>query len=138
MGYFPNMTSWEYWAVDNCNRCAHWPKDDDAPPCPVEMAHTLYAYDLCNETDHPGKDMLDMLIPISKDGCGNDKCAMFQSRDGVTDKHLKDWQKYKAIMADMESQIGRDVAAKQAQREKDNPPVFVDPRDPRFIVGGAS
>jgi hypothetical protein len=99
MGYFPNMTSWEIWASDNCFKCAHWPKDDDAPPCPVEMAHNLYGYDLCNEADHPGKVMLDMLIPPTKDGLGCQQCAMFRDRDGLSAKHLRDWDKYKEIMA---------------------------------------
>lgn len=101
MAYFPNMTAWESWAVDNCFRCQHWPKDDDAPGCPVEMAHTLYSYELCNEESHPGKVILDMLIPQKKDGIGAGKCAMFQPKNGVTDKHLRDWDKYKAIMAEM-------------------------------------
>jgi len=100
MGYFPNMTSWECWAADNCFKCRHWPKDEDAPACPVEMAHNLYAYELCNEKDHPGKVILDMLIPVRADGLGNKKCAMFATRNGVSDKHLKDWEKYKAAMAE--------------------------------------
>jgi hypothetical protein len=101
MGYFPNMDSWEFWAATNCFRCDHWPKDDDAPCCPVETAHQLYSYELCNATDQPGKVILDLLIPIAKSGVGNEKCAMFKSRDGITDKHLKDWDKYKAAMAEM-------------------------------------
>lgn len=98
MGYFPNMTAWEIWATDNCFRCSHWPKDDDASACPVEMAHTLYSYELCNEEDHPGKRILDMLIPPAEGGLGCEKCAMFSARNGVTEKHLSDWAKYKAAM----------------------------------------
>lgn len=101
MGYFPNSDAFEYWAADNCNRCAHWPRGDDAPPCPVDTIHMLYNYELCNEKDHPGKVMLDMLIPMEKSGVGNKRCAMFQPRNGVTDKHLKDWARYKAAMAEM-------------------------------------
>lgn len=100
MAYFPNMTSWEIWATDNCFRCSHWPKDDDAPACPVEMAHNLYSYELCNETS-PGKVILDMLIPPTKDGCGAERCAMFKPKNGVTDTHLKDWDRYKAAMEEM-------------------------------------
>jgi hypothetical protein len=103
MGYFPNMTAWEMWAVDNCFRCSHWPKDDDAPMCPVEMAHTLFNYELCNDTESPGAQMLEMMIPTAKDECSNEKCAMFMARNGVTDKHLKDWAKYKAVMAEMDA-----------------------------------
>ena len=102
MGYFSNATEWDFWAADNCFRCHHWPKDDDGPGCPVEMAHVLYAYELCNEKEHAGKVILDMLIPRSENGCGNGKCAMFTPRNGISDKHLKDWQKYKAAMDEME------------------------------------
>ena len=87
MASFPNMISWECWAPDNCFRCSHWPKTEDAPACPVEMAHMLYSYELCNSKDDPGKIILDMLIP--PDGIGAGKCAMFSPRHGVTDKHLK-------------------------------------------------
>lgn len=101
MGYFPNMTSWEFWASDNCVKCKHWPtKDEDAPGCPVEMAHMLYSYELCNNDEDPGKVILDLLIPINSDRTGNLKCAMFTHRNGVTDKHLRDWEKYKAIMTE--------------------------------------
>ena len=70
------------------------------PACPVEMAHMLYNYDFCNDAEHPAKIILDMLIPQSKDGLGCQKCAMFQARNGVTEKHLRDWEKYKAVMAE--------------------------------------
>lgn len=96
MGYFSNATEWEYWAGDNCFRCEHWPKGEDDPGCPVELAHMLYNYELCNAGDTPGKAILDMLIPRKK-GC-NERCAMFQPKNGVTDQHLKDWAKYKAAM----------------------------------------
>ena len=100
MGYFPNMTAWECWATDNCFKCGHWPKNDDAPMCPVETAHMLFNYELCNDTESPGARMLDMLIPRTKCDLGNEKCAMFTARNGVTEKHLRDWEKYKAIMAE--------------------------------------
>lgn len=98
MGYFPNGTSGDYYEAEFCNKCIHQAQGDDDPDCMVMMAHMLYAYQLCNEKDHPGKHILDLLIPISKDGVGNDKCAMFKHRDGLTAKHLRDWEKYKAIM----------------------------------------
>jgi len=100
MGYFPNMTAYECWAVDNCNKCAHWSTSEDGGGCPVDDAHMSYSYELCNETDHPGNVILDLLIPVSKDGLGNERCAMFKDRRGVTEKHLRDWEKYKAIMAE--------------------------------------
>ena len=100
MAYFPNMTAWEFWAADNCFKCSHWPKGDDDPACPVEMAHMLYSYELCNAENHPGKVILDMLIP--QDGIETKRCSMFTARHGLTEKHLKDWEKYKAVMAEMD------------------------------------
>ncbi|QEH81152.1 hypothetical protein EIK56_24940 [Sphingomonas sp. C8-2] len=70
------------------------------------MAHTLYSYELCSHTDHPGKVILDLLIPQSKRG-GPGKCAMFQHKNGITDKHLRDWDKYKAAMAEMKEAAQR-------------------------------
>jgi len=105
MAYFSNATEWECWAAENCFKCAHWPKDEDAPGCPVELAHSLYNYELCND-EGPGKAILDMLIPPAADGLGNDRCAMFKHRSGVTEKHLKDWTKYKAVMAEMQASQG--------------------------------
>ena len=98
MAYFPNMTAWEYWAADNCFKCLHWPKDDDAPGCPVDMAHALYSYELCNAEGTPGKTILDMLIPETADGLGAEQCAMFHRRDGFSERQITDWAKYKAAM----------------------------------------
>lgn len=53
------------------------------PPCPVMMAHSLYSYELCNEKEHPGKVILDMLIEqkwiTASDGIGLpiNECKMF-------------------------------------------------------------
>jgi len=99
MGYFPNMTAFEYWATDNCFKCAHWAKDGGG--CPIDDAHTLYNYEFCNDAAHPAKVILDMLIPVSKDGLSNERCALFKDRHGLTEKHLRDWEKYKAIMAEV-------------------------------------
>ena len=92
MGYFSNMTEAEMWQVDNCNKCAHW-KDG----CPVDDAHMLFNYDLCNATDSPGKVILDLLIP-RKDGW-NAKCAMFIRRTKQADYEARQLEKYNAAMA---------------------------------------
>lgn len=100
MGYFPNSTSWECWAPDNCFKCAHWPKDEDGPPCPVETAHMLFNY-----TDNAElRTTLDLLIPQTKDQLGNKRCAMFKDKDGLSQRHLRDWEKYKALMAERDTQ----------------------------------
>lgn len=80
MGYFSNGTEAAIYEETFCARCIHY--DDEAgvdEPCPIWMAHFLYAYELCNEDDHhPGKVMLDMLIPRDENGLnGNGRCTMF-------------------------------------------------------------
>ena len=39
-------------------------------------------------------------------------------------------------VAAIERDIEKLVRQKQAERDRLNPPVFIDPRDPRFIMGG--
>jgi hypothetical protein len=102
MGYFPNSTSWEIWAADNCFKCAHWPKDEDGPPCPVEMAHMLFNYD--QEPGDPVEIILSALIPQESGGIGNERCAMFHDKHNLSDRHLRDWAKYKALMAERDAQ----------------------------------
>lgn len=75
MGYFSNGTEGDMFEATYCNKCVH---EDDEKGCPVMLAHILYSYDLCNETKHPGKVMLDMLIP--RDGPWNKQCAMFHEK----------------------------------------------------------
>jgi hypothetical protein len=100
MGYFPNGTAGDYYEAEFCNKCIHQAQKDEEPGCPVMMAHMLYAYQLCNQKDDPGKVILDLLIPETKDGIGNERCAMFKHRTGVSERHLRDWAKYKEIMAE--------------------------------------
>jgi hypothetical protein len=63
-------------------------------------AHLFYAYEMCNEDENPAKHILDWLIPRNKGDVGNGKCAMFNSKHGLTDRHLRDWEKYKQVMAE--------------------------------------
>jgi hypothetical protein len=67
MAYFANGTEGSIFEHNWCARCVHndfthGKEPGVDPPCPVWMAHLLYNYDLCNEKDHPGKVILDMLI----------------------------------------------------------------------------
>ena len=79
-----------------CSRCAHSDHragkeigDRDNPPCPVWMAHSLYAYQLGGEKskDDPGKVILDMLLShemvTASDGHGipENECKMFHPVD---------------------------------------------------------
>ena len=96
MGYFSNGTEGAIFEERFCSRCAHSDYregkdfgDRDNPPCPIWMAHLLYAYELCNEDaeKNPGKQMLDMLIrPVKKtasDGIEyfDNECQMFHAKD---------------------------------------------------------
>jgi hypothetical protein len=89
MAYFANGTEGALFEEAWCSRCEHSdlvggrePGND--PACPVWMAHQLYAYELCNEKEHPGKVILDMLITEewteAPDGFKYPKheCKMFQ------------------------------------------------------------
>lgn len=71
MGYFSNGTEGDIFEANNCAKCAH----NVESGCPVMLAHLVYAYELCNEEKHPGKIILDMLIP--RKGAFNGRCAMF-------------------------------------------------------------
>ena len=110
MGYFSNMTEAEIWQRDNCNKCAHW-KDGG---CPVDDAHMLFNYELCNAGTHPGKVILDLLIPRSRDDGFNEKCAMFIRRDGFSERQISDWQKYKAAMEEATGAAPKGFAQKEA------------------------
>lgn len=82
MGYFANGTEGMMFEERFCSRCVHSDEGPGKeigvdPPCPIWMAHLLYSYELCNETEHPAKVMLDMLIkPSGPDGLDNE-CVMF-------------------------------------------------------------
>ena len=87
MGYFSNGTEGEMFEERWCVNCRHSDISGGRelgvdPPCPVWMAHTLFAYELCNSKS-PGKTILDMLIPTkmvtASDGFDlpTNECAMF-------------------------------------------------------------
>jgi hypothetical protein len=91
MGYFANGTEGAIFEEAVCLRCVHsdlGPGQELGvdPPCPVWMAHTLFAYELCNSKGK-AKEILDLLIPIrtvkASDGIDVlvNECAMFHPRD---------------------------------------------------------
>lgn len=63
MGYFPNGTSGMIFEEEWCAHCVH---EDDESGCPVMLAHIVYGYD--ERQNKPLVDVLDMLIPESKEG----------------------------------------------------------------------
>ena len=81
MGYFSNGTEAMTFESKWCERCCNYRGEEGAKGCAVMDAHLLYAYELCNEEDHPGKKILDMLIPMDEKGLFCDKCAMFLSME---------------------------------------------------------
>jgi hypothetical protein len=88
MGYFSNGTEGMIYEETYCQRCVHSDLGEGKeigvdPPCPIWMAHFLFAYEECNSTSN-AKTMLDMLIPrvphTFSDGITheiNGECAMF-------------------------------------------------------------
>ena len=73
MGYFSNGSEGHSYEARWCNQCVH--NADEEKGCPVWGAHLLFSYELCNNDKHPGKIILDMLIP--PEGISNGQCAMF-------------------------------------------------------------
>ena len=59
-----------------CSRCIH-----ASAGCAVWAAHLMFDYDQCADTEKGKaiKDILNMFIPLSKDGLSNNKCTMFRA-----------------------------------------------------------
>lgn len=92
MAYFPNGTAHEAWAVENCNKCANYyhlqpehPDYDAEKNCPIELAHLLFNYE-----SEAHQEVLDVLIPQTKDGLGAEQCRMFRPKnDGFVCENCK-------------------------------------------------
>jgi len=84
MGYFPNGTSGMMYEEQYCQHCVHFKPDDGG--CMVWLAHLLHNYDECNND----KSILDLLIPRSENGLGNEECKMFHAYDGDRCRQTKD------------------------------------------------
>ena len=76
MGYFSNGTQGMIYEERVCAHCAHRDGPNGDTGCAVMLAHMLYNYDECNND----KSILDILIPRTKDGLGNERCTMFVDR----------------------------------------------------------
>lgn len=106
MAYFPNGMAGDIFEAEWCSRCAH-EGGEDGPGCPVMLAHLLYSYELCNAKDHPGKVMLDMLIPDAEPA-ETPACAMFHEATDADRSTMdrkarerEDRARYAAAMAEM-------------------------------------
>ena len=73
MGYFSSGTEGMIYEDELCSRCIHH------GDCAVWDAHIIFSYDLCNEKESPGKQILDMLIPM-EDDIYNLRCKMFAKK----------------------------------------------------------
>ncbi len=73
MGYFANGTEAEGYQAQWCARCKH---DEEDPGCMIWLAHLLWAYSGTDEQ----KEVLDLLIPPTKSGFGNEQCKLFVAR----------------------------------------------------------
>ena len=73
MGYFPNGTAGMDCEARYCDRCVHQKLDDGG--CSVWLLHMLHNYAECDKPDS----YLHTLIPLRKDGLGNEQCTMFHA-----------------------------------------------------------
>jgi len=80
MGYFANGTEGNEYEERVCSGCVH--RKLDSGGCPIWLAHLLHAYS--GSKDH--HEVLDVLIPRSAKGHGNNKCSMFVDIETVTRK----------------------------------------------------
>jgi len=86
MGYFANGTEGEMFEEAWCSRCVHSDTSGEReigvdPPCPVWMAHIMFAYEECNASSN-AKAILDMLIEDHRDGSVFvNECQMFHPVD---------------------------------------------------------
>ncbi len=69
MGYFANGVEGDDYYEAYCSRCVH----DQNGSCPIWLLHILYNY---QESDNEHS-FLDLLIPRSDDGGGNEQCRLF-------------------------------------------------------------
>lgn len=84
MGYFSNGTEGGMYEADYCARCIHGDQDG-AADCSVWFVHENWSYEFVAK---PGG-ILDMLIPRTEDGLGNEQCRMFLKREpGVIEYSL--------------------------------------------------
>lgn len=79
MGYFPNGDSGMYYHEQYCSRCLHDRAaridPDSGGGCQVWLAHLAYNYG--QEKNPDLKHTLELLIPRTASGIGNEQCTMF-------------------------------------------------------------
>ena len=74
MGYFSNGSEGMDYEERWCDRCANR-RSGQRVECPILSMHSLWNYDACKDKE---KDWaLQLFIPRTKDGLGNEQCRMF-------------------------------------------------------------
>lgn len=76
MGYFSNGTEGMDYEDRYCSRCVHGDDPEKDHWCPVWSLHKDRNYAEANKKDS----FLHELIPLSKDGLGNEQCLMFVAK----------------------------------------------------------
>lgn len=80
MAYFPNGSTGIRWQEENCfNDCIFWDDAGEKFICPVWACHQIFMY------DESTKEILNMLIPMNKDGIFAEKCKMYRCTSGIPD-----------------------------------------------------
>jgi len=82
MGYFSNGTEGECYEAAYCDRCIHQDGPDGESGCAIWLAHLMHNYDECNKPDS----ILHLLIPLSKNGHGNEQCLLFHERHPASER----------------------------------------------------
>ena len=94
MAYFPNGTSGMVYMERYCCRCKNWKDLDDGRGfgCPIWDIHMIFNYDAVGKNGNKDiKQILDTLIPTTKDKLYADKCSMFDWNE----KDLQGQMKFK-------------------------------------------
>lgn len=88
MGYFSNGTEGAMYQAQYCEKCVHWPADPDKGGCHVWLLHLLHNY------GQKHREALDLLIPPTADGLGNEKCTMFYPGEDAEPEFEPERQKH--------------------------------------------
>jgi hypothetical protein len=89
MGYFSNGTEGMEYQAQYCDKCIHWPADPDKGGCHVWLLHLLH-----NGADDKVHEALNILIPRTADGLGNEKCTMFHPGDNTEPEFEPEQKRY--------------------------------------------
>lgn len=87
MGYFSNGEEGEAYRKKWCDRCLH-DNLENSINCRVWVLHYIFNYPECDKLDS----FLHVLIPLSKDGLGNERCSMFVERNLLSNLAIQKYE----------------------------------------------